>query len=360
MVKMRARFSFQIQRRIEPMKSCLGVSELASPMMLLGLLVIALQACSSSGSDSSAGTFFSDPVDASTLRSALITGSFAGDDAEYWKCTVSDGSAVYEYRLMADGTGVENDLANPTVPSTFTWETDSAATLTTLVDASGMQNDLSSIVFTDRNNMSLIVAQSVSLACVRQGGEGLLNPVEPATPADDNTLSYASSAYGLTYGFERVYSGYLSSGRSHSEHEFCVADASFSAHYNTDIGLGSGGVSWYPDDESVLFCASLFVPVETNFESASFNFSMDSVDEQNNPQFVGRYFFNKATLEIDSSRNGTISNDENEYLNVTSGSISVTRLSGDVAKMLFDVILDDGAAVSGSFEGSFTLYDDSI
>ncbi len=161
------------------MKNACGVFAPTSPVMFLGLLTVGLQAFSSYGADSTVGSAFSDPVDASTLRTALITGSSAGDDAEHWKCRVGDGSVVLQYRLMADGTGLENDLVNPTVSSTFTWETNSATTATSLVDASGAQNDLSSIGFTDRNSMSLLVAQSVPLACVRQGGKD----VSPDVPA---------------------------------------------------------------------------------------------------------------------------------------------------------------------------------
>lgn len=164
------------------MKNSHGVFAPTSPVILLGLLVTGLQ------SFSVVGAGFLDPDDAPTLRMAMITGSSSGDDAEYWKCAVGDGSVVLQYRLLADGTGVENVLANPKVSSTFTWETNSATSATSLVDASGVQNDLSNIRFTDRNSMSLLVAQSVPLACARQGGKGV-SPDVPAAPAADNTLS---------------------------------------------------------------------------------------------------------------------------------------------------------------------------
>ncbi len=164
------------------MKTVLGVFAPTSPVMMLGLLVIGLH------SFSNAGAAFSGPVDAPTLRSAMMTGPSAGDDAEYWQCVVGDGSVVLQYRLLGDGTGLENDLANPNIVSTFTWKAHSATTAASIVDATGVQNELSSISFADRNSMNLLVAQSVPLACVRQGGDAESSDV----PATDNTLASSS------------------------------------------------------------------------------------------------------------------------------------------------------------------------
>ena len=136
-------------------------------------------------------------MDASTLRAALITGTSAGDDAAYWECTVGDGSVVLQYRLMADGTGVENDRAIPTVVSAFTRETNSANAATSLVDASGAQNDLSGISFTNRNSMTLLVAQSVPLTCIRQGGEEM-SPDIPTASTGDSALSSSNGQKART------------------------------------------------------------------------------------------------------------------------------------------------------------------
>ncbi|ASJ76628.1 hypothetical protein [Granulosicoccus antarcticus] len=328
--------------------------------LALGLLVAGVQACSSSDSGGNGGSIsFADPMDSSTLRSALITGSSADNDAEYWECVVADGSATLEYRLMSDGTGVENDRANPTVTSGFTWQTNTATSASIFVTASGVQNELSDINFTDSEHMSLVVAQTLELSCARQGGQTVV-PDASAAPAGSNALAYGGVGYGLTHGFERVYSGYRNGGRSHDQHNICIADASFELHYNTSIGLGGGGVSWYPNDETVSFCASLFVPVDTRLETASSNFVSDDVDEQNNAQFAGQYFANDGEFEIDLNSNGEISSDENEKFDVISGTISFTRVSDDIANMRFDVVLDDGSTVSGSFEGQFIFYDDSV
>ncbi len=313
-----------------------------------------LQACSSSGSDSSAATAFSDPVDALTLRSALTTGSSAGDDGEYWECTVADNSAVFEYRLMADGSGVENDLANPTVPSAFTWEAGSAATVTFLDDVSGMQYDLSNIVFTDRNNMSLSVNQSLSLACVRQGEKGA-TPEVPTAPAGDNALSYGSAVYGLTHGFEESFSYRpVQQNDTHSASDFSVADAPFTPT-TIAVGLNPAQTIWRPTGGTVWFEARLFAP-GGSFQSATFDYEPDSTDEKG-PTVSGRFFFQKAKLGVDINQNGSIDSEDGEFIDVVGGSITVNRVAGsDNATMSFDVTLADGMTLAGNFSGQFVLF----
>ncbi len=318
-----------------------------------------IQACSSSGADGAVDTAFSDPVDAASLREALITGKAAGDDTEYWECSVADSSATFEYRLMADGSGVENDRANPTVPSTFTWQTNSASTATTSVQASGMQNELSSITFSDRNNMSLMVAQTLSLACVRQADEGAAPSAspdeneptasEPTVSASDNEVIYGGNAYALTNGFEKVGANYVPSDRTHAWHQFRVADAPFNSSFDL-----TGGVSWLPTGASIQFSSNVYSP-GGNFESATFNFVPDTIDVQNNPTYTDSYVFQNTNLRIYGDESSS-----SETLGIVSGTLSVTRLGGDSVAIRFEGTLENGESASVAYEGQFVLYDETF
>lgn len=175
------------------MKNSLSVPTSVSRLLLPGLLAVGLHAHSADGNGA-----FSDPVDAATLRAALVTGTSAGDDARYWECSVGDGEVKLHYRLLSDGTGLEYDAARPAVSSTFQWQTESATLAISRVDSSGLQNELSNIRFSDSDNMSLLVARSVPLSCVRLGEEKSSPDDQPAqastagqqaTPVESATVS---------------------------------------------------------------------------------------------------------------------------------------------------------------------------
>lgn len=149
-----------------------------------------LQACG--GSSSSSTTFddqpavFVEPVDASTLRDALVTGTTQSDVTQYWKCSLADGNSLYAYRLFEDGTGTETDLLNLNSQSAFTWRTNSATTMATTVNATDLEINFSSIRFDNRDAVSIVAGEGLMLDCLREGNTEV--PIVVDQPANDEDL----------------------------------------------------------------------------------------------------------------------------------------------------------------------------
>ncbi len=326
-------------------------------LTVLALLLLSLQSCGSSGSDSSANsanTPFMPPIDAASLRNALLTGSSTADTSQSWECVLSDNATQLSYRLIADGTGVEIDKNNLNNQSDFTWRATSANTVTTTVSSSGMQVTFTDIRFTDQNNMSLLVAESSTmLNCVRVNFE----PTMPATTTGNNSLSYGGVVYGLTHGFEEQFSFRpVQRGDTHSASNFDVADAKFELVTILANGLTPTLTIWRPNDANVWLRATLRHPGEERFTSAIFSYEPNSVDE-NGPSVAGRSFFNEGSFGIDINQNGSIESEDGEFIDITAGTISVERLLGNNARMSFDVTLANGENVNGEFQGLFVLFE---
>ena len=335
----------------------------------LTVLILALQSCGSSNTDSTSTPNddmpFTDPVDASTLRSALLTGTSATDDDEFWLCTTSAGDQTLEYRLYADGAGTATDLASPGEIFAFTWETTSATSLTS-TDASG-QGSFSDIQFSGPDTMSLVLSESLLISCNRQSPE-LTNPDVPSedVPSEvaSNSLSYGGVVSPLTHGFEErfrfrptVTTDSTEVLDTHSSGQFQVADAVFS---ETQINLAFGGTLtvFRPNDATVWLRADLYSPGGDGFTSATFTYRSDSLPE-NSPDVANTFFFNDGRFGVDIDGNGDIDSDANEFLDVTGGTITVTRMADTRAAMSFDVLLSNGVTLTGSFEGVFPVDDNN-
>lgn len=332
-----------------------GVKCRISIMTVTGTLVLGLQSCGSSGSGGSgADEIFADPVDATTLQDALITGMAPGDEDEFWRCTLGGSGQVIAYRLFADGSGSQQDLPDQGVLLEFTWQSTSESTMTTVLSLNGLQSNLRDIQFTDRDTMSLVLeADGTSVTCNRQGSQ-LSEPVEQTEPTS-NSLSYGGVVYQLTHGFEEVFEFRpQQSGDTHLTAEFEVADAPF---VQTIIdGTLVNTVLWRPNDATVWLRADLHSPGGDGFESATFTYEPDSTDEQG-PLVDGVFFFNEGRFGVDTNQDGSIETESNEFFDVVGGTISVDRMGNFNARMSFDITLEDGVDVTGSFTGSFPVFE---
>lgn len=326
-------------------------SERISVLATTALLAMGLQSCGSSGSDSrTTAVLFSDPVDAETLATAMTTGSAAGDDNEFWLCNLSGNDTALTYRLYADGTGAETLLSEPVVQSAFSWQTNSANTMTTVYDQSGASNSFMDIQFAGANSVSLVLSNGSTLSCERQPTQ----PANPPTAPGNNSLSYGSVVYSLTHGFEEEFSYRPDQfGDTHLTSEFSVADAPF---VQTIIdGALLTTVLWRPNGASVWLRADLHSPGGDGFQSATFSYVDNSVDDQG-PLVADRFFFNEGRFGVDVDENGSIDSESGEFIDITGGTITVDRLDGAV-RMSFDVTLANGVDVVGSFSGSFPLFE---
>lgn len=320
-------------------------------LIAAGGLVFVLQSCGSSGSDGGgAETIFSDPVDTFTLRDALITGTASGDEDEFWRCALTGTGIEFAYRLLADGTGSETNLSNPNAQSDFTWQATSASTMTTTLDANGGQNTLIDIQFTGIDTMSLVLEpDGLMLDCSRQSNQSAEQPLAPA----GNSLSYGGVVFPLTHGFEEVFAFRPQSGDTHLTAEFEVADAPF--RQTIINGPLVSTTLWRPNDATVWLRADLHAPGGNGFQSATFEYEPDSTDEKGD-LVAGRFFFNEGRFGIDTNEDGSIDSEFNEFFDVVGGTISVERLSNSV-RMSFDITIEDGVNVTGSFTGVFPVFE---
>lgn len=317
-----------------------------------------LQACSSSGSGdetASPAPEFSPPHDAASLRSALITGSPGDGEALPWLCTIDGSQTRLAYQLFSDDSGTESNVADPTQQSSFSWQATSADTLYTVVAGTGQQNDFSDVTFSDADHMSLSANQSLNLSCERDSAvDPAPGPDEPVT--GENTIRHDGLDYPLTHGFEEAYSYRPDQyGDTHRQSQFNVADAEFSQTTLFPIGGLPTQVFWRPDNATIWLRADLHSPGADGFDSATFTHVSDEI-ENNSPSLAGEYFFQEGRLGVDIDQNGDIDSEADEFFAVTGGSITLTRMASG-ARMSFDLTLSNGIAVSGSFEGTFPLYE---
>jgi len=316
------------------------------------LVILALQACGSSGSDNeSSSAPFSDPTDGSALQAAMVTGSSAGDDSEFWQCESSASSITFVYHLYADNTGHESDLDNPDAQYSLTWQTLSATSMSTTMDLNGVHTVLTDIQFTGSDQVSLLSNGSHTLNCERMSSQTDETPTGTSGP-----LTYGGSSYELTHGFEETFSYRpVQSGDTHSVAEFQVADASFSQ--TTLLVSGSPIIIWRPNDASVWFRADLHSPGGDGVASATFDYVSDAVDEDG-PLVADKHFFNEGRFGVDLNNDGDIDSDDNEFLDITGGSITLNRLDTSALTnvLQFNVTLSNGVPISGSFEGQFPVY----
>ena len=340
----------------------LGVCSRFLRVASFGLVLASLHSCGSSsgGSSSTAPTLddqdvpFVNPVDPQTLQSALRTGVTSDDLTEFWLCSVMDSDRVFAYNLFDNGIGTERDTSTPEVSSEFTWQTTSASVFTTTFI--GGQRNISNIQFEGRNEMSLTVSDSLALSCDRQ----VLVSEPPETPADsnepigDNFLSFGGVIYPLREGFESRSIGNL---ESHKGSFFRLADVPFE-QISLTFDINAFPITyWTATGATVRLSAQLYSPGRTGnigVDGGTFTFEARDTDDLG-PEVTGRFFFNDVSFGVDIDNDGTIDRDANEDIEVTGGTISLTRISENGSLVTFDLILANGVSVTGSFENEFLV-----
>ena len=325
-----------------------------------GLVLASLHSCgSSSGSSSSAAPTLDDqdvpfvnPVDPQTLRSALRTGVASDDFAEFWLCSVTDSERVFAYNLFDNGSGEERDTSTPELSSDFTWQTTSASAFTTTFI--GGQGSITNIQFEGRNNMSLLVSGSLALSCERQVlvSEPPEPPVDSNEPIGDNFLSFGGVIYPLRNGLEGMSRSDL---ESHQASFFRLADVPFrQVILHGDINQFPI-TYWVATGASVRLSAQLYSPGRAGnpgVDSGTYTFeARETVDL--GPEVTGRFLFNEVSFGVDIDNDGEIDRDANEVIDVTGGTITLTRIIEDRALVTFDLILANGVSVTGMLETNF-------
>jgi len=327
--------------------------------LALCVLIPTLVSCASSSSTEQAP--FSPPVNAESLRLAMATGNPDEPSGSPWECNLSDGMGRFSYQLITDGTGTEVDANNPSNQSNFKWQTTSATEVVTTFNSSNQQLNLTNIQFANRDTVSLTVSPELSLSCTRNSAPPISPPNnppsnEPNPPVNaSQSLNFGGTTYALTTGFEETFRYRPDSGDNHSQAEMSVADDVFLIFIFQPIGLSPGFTTWSPAEETVWLRADLFAPGGNGVVTGTYNYVPDSTDDES-ASLIGQSFFQDGHVHVDINGDGEIEDDDNEKLEITGGTITIERL-GNTTRMTFNVTLENGVPVSGSYEGSFALYE---
>ena len=345
-----------------------------SRVVIIGLVIVFIQSCGSSDSPSDTasspdtalamndpGAPFIDPVDASTLRSALVTGASASDLERFWRCDLSATDRVFAYNFFDSGLGMERDTSSSELSSDFTWQTTSATSMTTMFD--GGQLSLTNIQFEGRDDMSLVVDNALTLSCERQllvSETPETQPVATIEPMGDNQLSYGGVVYPLTEGFEARGRSRNARLESHKSSNFRVANAPFERIQLINNVAATFPITYYSAVRATTKLSadlySPFVPEGTiGADSGTFTFEAQDNVEEPGPEVAGRSFFNDVSFGVDIDNDGKISNDDGEFIDVTGGTFSLTRINDRRSLVTFDLTLANGVSVTGSFENEFFI-----
>lgn len=132
-------------------------------------------------------------------------------------------------------------------------------------------------------------------------------------------------------------------GKTYSLHEGAVVDYGYDGeHYNQEFHL----IQFSEDDETlvpVYFFLDLFSASEESFKQGVFTFAEDDADVAGKHYFDDGYFI----------RNMRVGSEEaDEVVFVTGGTVKVAGSGLDYA-IEFDVVLENGEKVKGSFGGTF-------
>jgi hypothetical protein len=97
--------------------------------------------------------------------------------------------------------------------------------------------------------------------------------------------------------------------------------------------------------------ASIHTPGPGEFTSATFTYEPESTDEDG-PAVAGRNFFQDGSFGVDINNDGAIESADGESLDITGGTIAISK-SGEIYSVSFNISLENGVDVSGTFSGDF-------
>lgn len=165
----------------------------------------------------------------------------------------------------------------------------------------------------------------------------------------NNTLIYDNSSFGLQNGLllNREASG------NHYNIDFMVTDGGFTP---LDIYIGSIPITyWYFAGETVSLDLELYAPGRAEFNTGTFAFSSLSEDDiENDSNLADEFLFIDSEVGLDLNNDGEVES-ETELFEVTDGTITVEGNLPDF-RVVFDLVLENGESVSGSFENKFTVW----
>jgi len=210
--------------------------------------------------------------------------------------------------------------------------------------------DSVALVFTDiqfsgKDSVRMSLASAnLTLQCQRKGE--VAAPL--SMPTEGNSISHEGVVYPLTHAIEVAFNRNPSPGDSHIGARYKFADSQFSI---LPLPVGGGVINaWVPAGETVQPKAQLYHPGIQPFSSAEFRHMPDSVDDEDR-EVAGVAFFNDAFLAVDLNRDGAVEGDDGELIDVTGGSITITKLDNGNSRVSMNLELANGTTATGFYEG---------
>jgi len=184
---------------------------------------------------------------------------------------------------------------------------------------------------------SIVLTMLVLLACSSEDSSN-----EDKT---DNQVNYDGTTYELSAGLEEVFQP----DDNHSSSQINITNGEF---YTTQVVLfGNLTWIWRAREASVWLYVNMYSPGTTEFSEGTFSFAPRETDEDD-PALANTYFFKKGKFAIDLNNDGQIESDDNEFLEVIGGTMTLTQ-NGAVYTVTFNWTLENGVNATGSFTGDF-------
>ena len=166
--------------------------------------------------------------------------------------------------------------------------------------------------------------------------------------SNDNTLVYGEQSYPMDAGMFRIDGG----TENHYHVDIATTDGSITPTY---VNVGNLVIPiWRPLGEKVEFWAEMYSAGTTSFTTGTFEFSTTTEQEVDDPSLKDISFFNEAYVGFDADGDNVVR--EEEEIMVSGGTITVKGSYPDY-EILFDLQLENGRSVTGSYSGEFTVID---
>lgn len=95
----------------------------------------------------------------------------------------------------------------------------------------------------------------------------------------------------------------------------------------------------------------MYSPGTAALSGGRFSYASRNTDEDD-PALASSFFFKKGKFAIDLNNDGQIDSDDDEFLDVTGGTMTLT-VSGAFYTVEFDWTVENGVNAAGSFTGDF-------
>ena len=160
-----------------------------------------------------------------------------------------------------------------------------------------------------------------------------------------NTIKYGSESYSLTNGLEEVFK----LDDNHSSSQINITNGEF---YSTQVVIsGNLNLIWRARNASVWLYVDMYAPGFEGLSSGTYAFRPKNTDEDD-PALIDIHFFTEGKFAIDLNDDGNIESDDNEYIEITGGTIKVEVKGGEYLLEL-NLTLENNENVSGTFGADF-------